>query len=599
MFAKRSVFSVLLLVTGVVLLVVFAVLGHGGTFNDDQTSNSLSQLYALVGNELPNVYTADDYPQTSIEHTILQVPPYQLSTRKEEYELEREQQVLNKVTASTRIDHPLINSNNNNDDDDEEKQQQQASGLEKFVQCLYYINFENSPDQRKHIEQYIANLRLPASVERKRVSKIDNQKSKFSELEHQEHVQLFLSHIACLSKVLPNKQHVLILQDDFQSNMSCEELLTNIELIDRETNGRWDVIQLHDQHTKLQPFADHKQVARVLCSESTQAYLVNKHYVPHLLTFLIQQIRVILQKDTFLESFEIRRVIRELQTRDCWYTVQPKLNNNKNNNYQVKLTDAFQSRRVAICHVATGKYNNYVKGIQKDCYQKFLKPHPIEFFLFTNQPELYQTKTEEGVPLHVYTIDRQGFPGDTLYRYKYILQAKQEFKDFDHMFYMDVDFRVFSPPDESQLLVPTGTVATAHLHNIMEKRHTHDNHIGTPETNPNSTACIRPHERMDSYFAGGFQGGEVKSYLQAVQVMHDNIETDQANNVLAKYHDESHWNRYCLDHPPASILSQNYMYVENCLQASNKDKVCQQLRKGDFKPVFIPLEKNHSQVRAT
>lgn len=32
---------------------------------------------------------------------------------------------------------------------------------------------------------------------------------------------------------------------------------------------------------------------------------------------------------------------------------------------------------------------------------------------------------------------------------------------------------------------------------------------------------------------------------------------------MAVWHDESHWNRYCIDHKPTTILSPSYCYPES------------------------------------
>ena len=83
---------------------------------------------------------------------------------------------------------------------------------------------------------------------------------------------------------------------------------------------------------------------------------------------------------------------------------------------------------------------------------------------------------------------------------------------------------------------------------------------GTPETNPASSACIHDHEPMQ-YFCGGFNGGTSREYLKMSQHIMDNINSDLENNIIAIWHDESHINRYFIDHPPTKILSPSYCWA--------------------------------------
>ena len=167
-------------------------------------------------------------------------------------------------------------------------------------------------------------------------------------------------------------------------------------------------------------------------------------------------------------------------------------------------------------------------------------------------------------------------------------------KRFDHMFYMDVDYWVCNVPPESDLLVD-GIVGVSHLHNLYPHK---GPHVGSPDTNPKSMACVKPKEKMTTYFSGGFQGGSASAMLQACRTIKSRIDQDDAKGVLALWHDESHWNRYLLDHPPAKTVSQSYVYPEQCLVRSCTEENCKQLRQAGVVPLMVALDKDHRAVRA-
>ncbi len=46
------------------------------------------------------------------------------------------------------------------------------------------------------------------------------------------------------------------------------------------------------------------------------------------------------------------------------------------------------------------------------------------------------------------------------------------------------------------------------------------------------------------------------------QAIETNIDSDLNKGIIAVWHDESHLNRYFIDHPPTKILCPSYCYYE-------------------------------------
>lgn len=81
----------------------------------------------------------------------------------------------------------------------------------------------------------------------------------------------------------------------------------------------------------------------------------------------------------------------------------------------------------------------------------------------------------------------------------------------------------------------------------------------TYELQPQSQAYILRDEG-DFYYSGGFFGGSVVEVLQLTTARHQAMVVDQANGLEAVWHDESHLNRYLLDHKPTKVLSPEYLW---------------------------------------
>jgi len=83
------------------------------------------------------------------------------------------------------------------------------------------------------------------------------------------------------------------------------------------------------------------------------------------------------------------------------------------------------------------------------------------------------------------------------------------------------------------------------------------------ERNENSLASFKV-SKSSKYLCGGFNGGTRESFLQLIETLMLNINTDLQNNVIAKWHDESHINSYINKQiDKFNILDVSYCYPEN------------------------------------
>lgn len=472
---------------------------------------------------------------------------------------------------------------------------------------IIYINMAKNPDRNINTQAEVLKIPGAPNVYRFEGIPVEGNGAK----------GCYLSHLHVLSwaaQKLPG-QHVVVLEDDFVLDVSSDELLSYLQEANTVCRGRWDVMILGQYVHKWQPLSD--RIFRALHSTTTSGYLVNADYVEELFCKWHQQFVPIESKPRFAPEDNLDQIQVAFQGVDVWLAFRQSLGsqrpgvstiggggaNNKwtcsddlktwydsHSSYPLETLPALALKKVGVCLVATGKYHQFLERVAKSCYSRFVKPHQLEFFVFTDAissvPEEYS-----GCAVHRYFVERKGFPGDTLYRYHYMLKAEADLVRMDHIFYMDVDYWVCNPAETDKLLVE-GLVAVKHLHNL----HPQPGRIkGSPELNPASTACIPADKSMQFYFCGGFQGGSSGAYIQAMKDISAAIDTDDRNGVMAVWHDESHWNRYLVDHPPQTILSQSYVYDEACLDPKNQGDTAIQLRKQQIVPRMVALSKDASK----
>ena len=191
--------------------------------------------------------------------------------------------------------------------------------------------------------------------------------------------------------------------------------------------------------------------------------------------------------------------------------------------------------------------------------------YETEFMIWSDMPiESFKGKVFPTEPIE--------WPMPTLMRYHLFLQQEEYLKQFDYIFYIDVDMRITDWIGEEIL----GEGLTASLHPMYALRR---NYQPPYEPNPNSKAYIsRPGRIIDDlndkgeivnkrfeplYYAGGFQGGKTEDFIKAMKVMRKNIDDDFGINYVAIWNDETHWNRYLFEVPPVVVLNPSYIYPDS------------------------------------
>lgn len=228
-----------------------------------------------------------------------------------------------------------------------------------------------------------------------------------------------------------------------------------------------------------------------------------------------------------------------------------------------------EATKTGLLIIATNKYIDFLPNLIESADKFFLPNHNVEYFVFTDKEDL-NLKSDRKIT--VLKTEHKQWPWMTLGRYKIFNDNKSILKNKNYLFYCDVDM-LFCDTVGDEIL--SERVATQHPAFCGGR--------GTPDTNPESLACVSIFEKMQ-YFAGGFNGGYSSEYLKMCEKLSHNIEKDKQNNVIAIWHDESHMNRYFIDNPPTKILDPGYCYGESL--------------RPPYKARLIALDKNHSKIRS-
>lgn len=232
---------------------------------------------------------------------------------------------------------------------------------------------------------------------------------------------------------------------------------------------------------------------------------------------------------------------------------------------------------IGLCIVATGKYSIFVRPLVDSAEKYFCPHHSKTYFIFTDS-SLEQEKTDKMIIIHQ---KRLGWPYDTLMRFEIYDKHKHLFSSMDYIFAIDADM-LFVGLEGDEIL--SDRVATQHP-GFEGKKPLWGNEAPY-ERNTISTAYIS-YDEGTHYFAGGFYGGSQSEFLTMINTITHNIQKDLAAEYIAIWHDESHLNRYFIDHKPTKMLDRSYCFPENGIAKGYPS----------CSPKLLALDKNHDEIR--
>lgn len=211
--------------------------------------------------------------------------------------------------------------------------------------------------------------------------------------------------------------------------------------------------------------------------------------------------------------------------------------------------------RIALLYIGIGEYVHFWEEFYKSMQKNFLRESKKEFFVFTDADQLYG----EGEDKCIHRIHQKdlGWPGNTLFRFRMFMTQKEELEKFDYIFFMNANIvcrkevteEMFLPIKE-QLLV------------VQHPGYWNKSSLEFPyDRNRRSSAYI-PYGKGQVYVCGGINGGKREAYLKLIEELDKRIEMDYNNNIIAKWHDESHINKYIIENTDYRLLSPSYGFPE-------------------------------------
>lgn len=213
---------------------------------------------------------------------------------------------------------------------------------------------------------------------------------------------------------------------------------------------------------------------------------------------------------------------------------------------------------------SVGVRNLLVKNISEDT-EKLIRKSAKELLL------KYENLQESCTITEVEPIE---WPYGTLMRYSMFLQQEEALKEYDYIFYMDVDMRIVNIVGDE--ILGEGLTIAPHPGYAVRKElwppYEPNSQSASYIKRPGKVVMIDGNPRFQPYYAaGGFQGGAATAYLKAMKETKKLIDKDFNINYIPIWNDETAWNKYVFDGQTQKEIDQtifltpSYIYPDSLI----------------------------------
>ncbi len=211
----------------------------------------------------------------------------------------------------------------------------------------------------------------------------------------------------------------------------------------------------------------------------------------------------------------------------------------------------YNNKTIGILYICTGPYSLFWNEFFTTFEKNFLRNTKKKYFVFTDSSEIKETEN-----IKVINIENQPWPLITLLRFRTFLMVEDDLMQCDYIMFSNANIicdaevleEDFLPQGNEQIFVTT-----------------HPGYYGKSiidfpyDRNKKSLAYV-PWNCGNDYVIGAMFGGTRKGFLNLCKTLKQNIEEDLKKNIIARWHDESHLNRYIIGRNDIKILSPEYCY---------------------------------------
>lgn len=213
--------------------------------------------------------------------------------------------------------------------------------------------------------------------------------------------------------------------------------------------------------------------------------------------------------------------------------------------------------KIWILYMCSWKYEKFFDWFYESSKKFFLKNHEKHYFVFTESKRLLNEYWESK---NITFIEQKTlwWPIHTLFRFWMFRQIKDKLHEYDFLVFFNANVVFKKEINDDFLPNWKDEKLLACLHGWLYNK---PFFMYPYDRNFKSTAYI-PYYKKWKYYQWSINGWFTKDYLLLIEKCFENINIDLNNNIIAKWYDESHLNKYLIWRKDVKILDVSYNYPE-------------------------------------
>ena len=212
-------------------------------------------------------------------------------------------------------------------------------------------------------------------------------------------------------------------------------------------------------------------------------------------------------------------------------------------------------KTIGILYICTGPYSLFWKDFYESFEKYFLPNCEKKYFVFTDSDSLYG---EDKKNVFRFSLEAQPWPLITLLRFNTFLRIEDKLKECSYVMFSNANIVCNTEISEDEFL-PRENMGEKLFFTIHPGYYKKSKIKYPYDRNKKSHAYI-PYNRGEKYVIGAMFGGKSEDFIKMSKILKSNIEEDLKNNIIARWHDESHINHYIVDRKDIRYLSPEYCY---------------------------------------
>lgn len=201
--------------------------------------------------------------------------------------------------------------------------------------------------------------------------------------------------------------------------------------------------------------------------------------------------------------------------------------------------------KIGFIFIGTNNYITFFAGYYAALTKYFLPESKKHFFVFTDDPgnDVFDVSNHS---ITRFRIKHRKWPFITLNRFSYIHKVWEHIENqVDVLFFIDSDLWPCSLITEADILDhDKSLIAVRHPGYIEGGGPFEDNKLSTAYISLTETGFKSFNDDSSIYRQGCLWGGTPDKFFDLVETCCNNVQIDKKNKIIAKWHDESHTNKY-------------------------------------------------------